>query len=353
MRPLRIFYASARSPDAAYESDLWRANLYAPLVDLGHDVVEFDYDLRATFRNVCPEYPDQRAFIERNRPVLGAELLRQVQAAHREKPIDLFFSYFYSACVTPEVIRAIRALGIVTANWYCNASYQFHLVEEIAPAYDYCLVPEAFRLDDYRRVGARPIYCQEAANPSIYRPYDLPPEFDVTFVGQAYGDRPSTIQHLHEQGLDVRVWGSGWDRVARRRQEREGAAQPDLRYGGILSDDDLVRMYSRSRINIGFSNCGDTHKTANPIKQIRLRDFEVPMSGGFYMVEYMEELEEFFRIGEEVVCYRGREDLRDRIRYYLAHENERERIRLAGMERARRDHTWHRRFETAFQAMGF
>jgi len=79
-------------------------------------------------------------------------LLRQVKAAHRKQPLDLFFSYFYSAQVEPDVIREIGKLGIVTVNWYCNGSFQFDLVSEIAPAYHHCLVPEEFRLADYRRI---------------------------------------------------------------------------------------------------------------------------------------------------------------------------------------------------------
>jgi hypothetical protein len=65
--------------------------------------------------------------------------------------------------------------------------------------------------------------------------------------------------------------------------------------GGTLSDGEMIQMYSRAKINLGFSTCGDTHKTKNRIVQVRLRDFEVPMSGGFYMVEYMDELKEFSR----------------------------------------------------------
>src|SRR5207342_1526667 len=87
---------------------------------------------------------------------------------------------------------------------------QFHLVREISPRYDWCLVPEKFRLPDYRAIGARPIYSQEAANPAIYKPYDVPVEFDVSFVGQAYGDRPAYIEHLLKNSIDVRVWGQGW-----------------------------------------------------------------------------------------------------------------------------------------------
>ena len=111
-------------------------------------------------------------------------------------------------------------------------------------------------------------------------------------------------------------------------------------------------MYSRSRINLGFSSCGNTHRSGERILQVQLRDFEVPMSCGFYMVEYMEELESFFKIGEEIVCYHGVSDLVDKVRYYLDHADERERIRKAGHRRCLRDHTWQKRLSTAFKQMG-
>jgi spore maturation protein CgeB len=399
---MRIFYASNTSPNATFQSDLWRQNLYSSLVSLGHDVVEFDYDLYETFQNVESGDPRQKTFIEGNRPRVTDELLRQIKEAHRLKPVDLFFSYFYDACVLPEAIDEIRGLGIKTVNWYCNGSYQLHLVSEISPHYDWCLVPEKFRLPDYVAMGARPIYSQEAANPNIYKPYDLPLEFDVTFVGQAYGDRPSLIKYLRDCGIDVRMWGYGWreqfleqpqpeasvpkpdpirrslylgrrlltpqgwkaavSRLGRASNEplAESPTQPEPApmafpsaiVNGVLSDLEMVQMYSRSKINLGFSSCGDTHETENRILQVRLRDFEVPMSGGFYMVEYMEELEEFYEIGKEVVCYKDREDLADKIKYYLSHDREREAVRQAGYRRCLRDHTWQKRFEAAFAEMG-
>lgn len=366
-RKLRIFYAVADAATAQVQgSRIWYYNLYMPLCDLGHDVIRFDYDLSAHTRHRDIGIPAHQAFIEENRPKLEKALLQQIRQAHSEKPIDLFFSYFYSADVTPALIHEIRQMGIMTVNWYCNGSYQFHLVADIAPAYDYCLVPEKFRLDDYRRIGGHPIYNQEAANPNIYRPYDVPLEFDVTFVGQKYGDRPVYIHYLLTKGIDVRVWGPHWQRedfaiplwrrVGSRLKRFLAGSEPlfppripQERCGLPLCDEDLIKMYSRSKINLGFSNVADT---TSGIKQVRLRDFEVPMSGGFYMVEYMEELEGFFEIGKEIVCYYDKKDLAEKIKYYLSHEKERERIRKAGMERARRDHTWHKRFEDSFAQMG-
>jgi spore maturation protein CgeB len=276
-------------------------------------------------------------------------------------------------------------------------------VSEIAPAYDYSLVPEAFRLDDYRRVGANPIYCQEAANPDIYHPMSVERDLDVVFVGARYGERPAYIRHLVDAGVAVRVFGPGWqrpvrsrpaegarkaslqDRVRRRlrrilgvgsRREVPRATRLDIG-GGVavpatpqpvisaspddlpaevcgpkLTDDEMVEMYSRARISLGFSSVGQTHPGGERIVQVRLRDFEAPMSGAFYMVEEMPELRQFYEIGREVVTYDGPDDLVEKCRYYLEHDEERERIRVAGHTRALRDHTWQRRFRDVFRTAG-
>ncbi|MGH9942029.1 MAG: CgeB family protein, partial [Pyrinomonadaceae bacterium] len=92
---MRIFYASDNSPGPTLNSNLWRNNLYLPLVDLGHDVVEFDYDFRGVFDHHDATIPAHRKFIEQSRPRLTRELLRQIRAAHAARPVDLLFSYFF------------------------------------------------------------------------------------------------------------------------------------------------------------------------------------------------------------------------------------------------------------------
>ena len=360
MRHLRIFYASDTTPNAWFQSvrsNIWRNNLFLPLVDLGHDVVEFDYDLTQTFRNLDPADAKQAAFIAGNRPKVTGALLQQLRAAHARKRVDVLFTYYTDACIEAGALDEIRAMGIVTVNWYCNGSYQMRLVQEIAPRYDWCLVPEKFRLADYRAMGARPIYCQEAANPNVYKPYDVAREFDVTFIGQAYGERPLFIRDLFEHGIEVHVWGHGWRNPNPKYVPKETYEAilgiPEEYRNDPLSDEELVRTYSRSKINLGFSTCGDTHLSTERIVQVRLRDFEVPMSGGFYVVERIDELAEFFVPGKEIICYTGATELRESIRYYLAHDREREAIRVAGHERALRDHTWQKRFSCAFEQMAF
>ncbi len=369
---MRIFYAVSSNATGTSKSYGWYTNFYRSLADMGIDIVCFDYDFGPLERNANPQTPEQVAFVARNQPKFSEELLRQVEHAHRERPIDLFFSYFLSSYVEPRVIRQISSMGIPTVNWFSNASYQFELVQEIAPAFDYCLTPEIHRVEYYRRIGATPIYCQMAANPRVYKPYSIAQEYDVTFVGQAYGDRPDHIAYLLNSGIDVKVWGPGWIapdpshsiRKQLRRQlgriKRTMLGQrsvqriylPASRCGEPLSDEEMIKMYSRSKINLGFSKAGTTYLMENPIKQMRLRDFEVPMSGGFYMTEWWDELENFFDPGKEIVCYHDKADLAEKIKYYLAHNTEREKIRQAGYQRAVNEHTWQKRFQHVFREIG-
>lgn len=375
---MRIFYASGSTPNGALPASIiWRSNLYGALVDLGHDVIEFDFDLAPLIAAADTSNPRNRRFVDRHRPRATEALLEQLRRAHAQAPVDLFFSYFYSSCTTPQAILDIRALGITAVNWYCNASYQLHLVEDIAPAYDACLVPERFRLGDYERLGAHPIYCQEAANPVFYRPISVERDLDVVFVGARYGDRAHHVRRLLDAGVNVRVFGPGWVSDGRRRKlnrvrprhflrklramrGNEGTGPlsveapeiPPQVCGGVLADEDIPRVYSRAKIVLGFSSVGNTHASNQRVTQIRLRDFEAPMCGAFYIVEQMPELAEFFDVGREIVTYRDADELVDKCFYYLEHSDARERIRLAGHARVLRDHTWQCRFTDVFRQLG-
>ena len=371
---MRIFLALASSPNPTFASNLWKWNLHDPLLDLCHDVVLWDGGIQPLF-DVDPASaactPLRRAF--------GEQFLSAVEAAHRARPLDLVLTYVSDSHLEPEIIDRVREKVAPILNFFCNNVHQFHLVKRTAARFDFCLVPEHEALAKYRRVGARPIFWPMAANPAYYRPVETPLEYDCSFAGQRYADRGSLVLALLEGGVSTHAFGQGWrpgaaagggDGVGRNawlrsldllvhgrdpaRAIRDTLDWRRLQSGhaaslhGPVSDEEYVRLYSSSRISLGFLIVGDTHRTLRPQRQVRLREFEGPMSGAFYLTGWMEEIGLHYEVGKEVVCYRSAAELVDLARHYLAHDTERERIRRAGYERARRDHTWHRRFELLF-----
>lgn len=386
---MRIVVAITGSPNevALPESRLWGANLVEPLRDMGHEVM----DLGVDFREHMIQAEAPWWYLPR-RGALSERIVDRVRRLHAERPVHLFLTHFNASCIEPSALDQIRALGVVTVNFFCNAVPQFHLVEEIAPHYDACAVPERAALDDYRRVGAKPIHIPMAANPNVYRPFPGPEEFDVTFVGQMYAERPFIIHTLLKTGLAVRVWGPGWaaqdggqgsggvdgwirrvQRLAslvrrdgpwsaigkvvawRRYQARLRAIQPDLAKvaGSPLSDEDLVRMYSRSRISLGFGVVYEGGMVGGrPTTFVRLRDFEAPMSGACYLTEFSEERAEYYEPDREMVFYRSVEELVEKARDLLAHPERIQRIRARARARSLACHTWQHRYQALFAALG-
>lgn len=77
------------------------------------------------------------------------------------------------------------------------------------------------------------------------------------------------------------------------------------------------------------------------------RLFEQPGRGAFQIFPNIKGIEECYKDGKEIVLYEhgNLQDLKQKIDYYLTHSEEREKIRLAGFERTKRDHTYTRRWE--------
>lgn len=71
---------------------------------------------------------------------------------------------------------------------------------------------------------------------------------------------------------------------------------------------------------------------------VNMRLFEVTGAGRFLITERFDNLSDYFEAGLEVETFSDREELIDKVRYYLAHPEQREAIARRGKERCRRDY---------------
>ena len=139
-----------------------------------------------------------------------------------------------------------------------------------------------------------------------------------------------TLQQLAKSGL--RVYGNeDWAKLTK------GTPLSKCFTGKTVAHEDLPRLFRNSRINVNMHHLQST-------TSLNLRVFDVPAAGGFLLTDYMPGLEEMFEIDREIVVYRSRQELKDKVDYYLSNPKKREEIARRGRERVMRDHTFRNRW---------
>lgn len=97
-------------------------------------------------------------------------------------------------------------------------------------------------------------------------------------------------------------------------------------------------VYKKAKINLNI--------TLRSIKSgIPLRAFDILGAGGFLLTNYQADFMDFFIPDIDFVFYENKKDMLDKIKYYLAHENERKEIAQNGFEKIVSCHTFKHRIE--------
>lgn len=288
------------------------------------------------------------------------KLVAQVE---REKP-DLVFVFMYTDELTPETIRRLRQKTTVL-GWFSDDYWRFdNYSRDYALSFSWVATTYSKALERYRALGQKNVIrSQFFCDTSSYIPIVCEKDTEVSFVGLKNAGRAELAATIRVAGIPLSLFGGGWD-------------------GGRLPQAEFTRLFSRSKINLNIvsprslwerNSFGrlfarrslnrfvlDFHVVNNVrswfnqrILQIKGRPFEIAACGGFCISGYADDFEAYYRENEEMVFYRSADDLIEKIRYYLAHSEERERIAKAGYERTLREHTAEKRFHAMFQAMGF
>lgn len=103
--------------------------------------------------------------------------------------------------------------------------------------------------------------------------------------------------------------------------------------GFARSEDEMRKIFNLSKINLNI--------TAKPIRSgLSLRVWDVLGCGGFLISNYQQEIAEYFEIGKEIETYGSKEELLEKVLYYLEHEDERKAIAKAGYEKVKMYHSY-------------
>jgi hypothetical protein len=327
---------------------------------------------------------------------INAQLLATAKRLKAEGRLDLIFAVIYDDVLQVETAQQLRALDVPMVNYHVDLVGQWYRVLRTGKYFDRVACAQRDYWSGLRRAEIRPFYMPMAANPPTWGHQSVAasiPFEGVLYLGSPWPYRRQVLADIAQQGIPLQIYGHNW-----LRQTPDLAnAQPlgknlhDLRYylwprlreegwgeflatigrrlqkvppplgvstelptdciKGSYSYTDFIPLVQGAAINLGFTHFRGTPGTTAERRQVRLREFEIPMAGGFYLTQDCDQLRELFRVGEQIATWEDLPDLREKIRYYLDHAAERQKITQAAQSHCLQNHTWANRFRHLLQEL--
>ena len=227
----------------------------------------------------------------------------------------------------------LRKRGTITLNWSSDSSWRFY--DFILPRkdkFDWFITTHSSAVSWYENHGMKVIRSQWAGIDTYNE--SLGHKYDVSFVGQKYNIRGDVVKRIQDTEIDLHLFGNYWDEYPN--------------WHGYQVDHNIVnKVFNQSKINLNFS--WPFH--IGTLSQIKGRLFQLPAAKAFQITTPADDLERYFEPDKEIVVVNTTNDMIDKIRYYLEHDDERQQIAQASYDRFLCEHAWNNRFEEIFNAI--
>ena len=208
-----------------------------------------------------------------------------------------------------------------------DEEWQMDFIANFLPMFDVNTVYPSSAIANYKKHGHQLLQLPLGATfpelPSVPPVQDI----DVLFVGRPYGPRASMINTLVGLGISVTVFGS----------EEWRSLIPPQTYKGHLPNELYAATVARAKIVLGFMEAPD----GGPV-HINAKVFDAAKVGRFCLLTYYEPIYSDYNLveNESIVTYKDGVDLCAKVKHYLEHPEERERIaaKSASLLRASSDY---------------
>ncbi len=238
--------------------------------------------------------------------------------------------------ILPEYVKEIKRLGITTVLWIMDPPRDSQLFAGSAAEYDiiFCSGTEAQEsLNKYNLVGLNllPFACDT----EFHRRVEVSPEEAktfggaISFVGSFYPNRMEILQGIAD--FDLRVWGPGWKKIP-----QNSPLVKCVKIAGNIKPEDWVKIFCSSRINLALH----FQDGLIPCYQASPKVFEILACKGFLLCDNQKDVRSLFEDGKHLVIFKDISELREKIKYYIGHEQERSRIAGQGFDEVAMKHTY-------------
>jgi hypothetical protein len=207
--------------------------------------------------------------------------------------------------------------------------------ESFLKGYDLILTSFPHFVNRLRQIGVQSEYFRIGFDERVLSLIgEVKKDIDFSFVGgisRHHGGAIPLLEHLVDKA-NMQVYGYGADKLSSSSSIRK-------RHGGEVWGLDMYRTLARSRITLN-RHINVAENNAN-----NMRLYEATGVGAMLFTDIKDNLNDLFKVGEEVIAYSSIQEAEELVRYYLNHPLEAQRIALAGQRRTLAEHTYAQRMK--------
>lgn len=249
----------------------------------------------------------------------------------------------------PDRARVLSQLGIPVACYGTEAPYFLKEEQAIAPFYTHWFTNERTCVKDF---GPHATYLPHAYNPALHQPGAVDPAkaVDAVFIGGGYPERRAL---LDGQGVTTRgtLWHLDLDAEIGKSDHGRGARYAE----GAIPNEETSAWHRSAKVALNLHRRMTYLETGGAVaagsESLGPRAYEIPAVGGFQLIDNERaEVHEVF--GDSAATFRAwdRADLAHQLRYWLTHDDARERQQRAQAD-AIRPHHWGTRANTVLETI--
>ena len=261
----------------------------------------------------------------------------------------VFLNDYTNLGIKPETWKKISDAGINTSCWFGDDNHKFeNYTKYNARYFTHPITCDHFSIERYKQENLpKPVLSQWGAdNYPIHKSY-FDYAYDISFVGVYSPYRHFILKQLNKLGYKVAFFGDGWNNNRLSQIEMFDIfhrSKVNLSLEKLSTNYDLRYLLSFPRKLGGFFKDQIYHRPVIQ-KQIKKRPFDIAISKGFQLVEYVPFIEEYFDLENELKVFTSIDELVFFIDYYLKNEDHRLKFIEAAFQKTLQNHTMKSRLE--------
>lgn len=273
-----------------------------------------------------------------------------------EKELPNLVLTLHGNFLSRNIMKTIKDMGYQSAIWFVDDPYEIDNTVTYATWFTHVFTIEKSCIPIYQQAGIKSVHWLPLGTfPDYFHPINVENKYksDICIVGTAFDKRIEIIDSLSDYLLTKKtlIIGRWWKRL------KSYSKMKNHIINRLIPPGETARYFNGAKINLNIHRTADDRTAELNSKRIaaetpNVRTFDIAACQAFQITDFRTQLDKFFIPEQEIITFKNNNDLKDKIEYYLNHQEERKTIANLAREKTLNNNTMYHRLKKILTIVG-